>query len=1652
MRAITVNFAPPNPILHRISADESRPGIHVASIAAFRDPPRGSLFVLKYPAYTKPDRAATVTVNDICHTTAIRLPCSGSAPDGRRSTGSGSNTGLWLRAVVGLIFVLLYLVYLPAAYAQGTPALDPHKALTQYLIDAWTVDDGLPQGSVIAIVQTPEGYLWLGTQEGLARFDGLELAVFDKRRGALPNNSVSTLVYGHDGALWIGTRGGGLVRHFDGDFTTYSTQHGLASESVSSLVQDRDGNLWVGTHDGGLSRLNRDRLDQKRLDHPAPGMFMAFAVEDGLPSNRISALYQTRDGALWIGTRDAGLARYAAGTFTAVAVEGLHDADITAMHQTRDGALWVGTRSGALNRLVFDDGPDSGWRITSYTTDEGLPPEPARALYEDAAGSLWVGTHGGGLCRLREGRFTCITTDQGLTHHTIIALYGDPEGSLWVGTDGGGLNRLREGNFTHYTTQEGLAFDFVYTIYEAGDGTLWAGTEGGGLSRLKDGRFTTYTTADGLAHDEVLSVMGTRDGSIWVGTRDGLSRLKDGRFTTYTTADGLPRNDIWGLYADAQDNLWMATNGGLVRFREGVFTTFTTEVGLATNEVTAIAADAGGDLWVGTYTAGIHRVREGRVLDHYRLENSTNFVLCIYIDGEDTVWFTTRDGGLHRIKEGALTTYTVKDGLFSDTITQILEDGDGTLWLGSSVGLSVLSKQDVDRYAAGRLETLAPRVYKRPDGLRSQEFMGGTQPAGWRGRDGRLWFPTVGAGIVSVEPEHLRVNEYRPQVVIEEARANDVPIPTTGTVMLPPDTRRFAFHYVGLSLLAPKQVRYRYKLEGADENWTDAGTRREAFYTNLEPGLYTFKVRARNSDGIWSREAATMTFYLEPYFYETSWFYVLSVFGGLVLTLLFHRLRVGHLKRRERDLLDLVEARTADLRQEKERTEQGLLETEKARHEAERQQVIAEEAKAVIEEQAVKLQEMDRIKTRFFNNISHEFRTPLTLNIGPLENALLGVYGPITDEMKRQLEVMLRNARVLLRLINQLLDVAKLESGKMGLRIRHGNLVELLEGIVLSFTAFAEKKELNLAFQTERGDLSLNFDPNHLEKVFFNLLSNAVKFTPENGRITVSVADGEAGETVVIRFKDTGLGIPEAALPYIFDRFHQVDGTISRMQEGTGIGLSLVKELVVLHGGTIRVESAVGVGTEFIVTLPKDTRNLEATAEHRIYEDGAASRSVDITYGPMVEMAVFNDDDAASPQGMQPAQPSDASTVLVVDDNPEIRAFVAGCLEGTYRVVQAVNGQDALDKARSIMPDLIISDVVMPEMDGYGLCRAIKADEALNYIPVILLTSRASMEEKIKGLEAGSDDYLSKPFIARELQVRARNLLHLGMRKRELSALNEALQQANEELREASRMKSQLLRIAAHDLKNPLNGIREFAKILKREIDTDTANQELLDLIHTSSDQMLDMVSKLLDSEALESGTFTLHMEPVSVSAIAEEVVRRNWHQAQRKDERLNLHVEEGAPCMVMGSREWLRDAFDNLVSNAIKYSPPGKSIWVFVRQHGSLVRFVVRDEGPGLTDQDKQKLFGKFQRLSAMPTNNESSTGLGLSIVKQIVEVHEGRVWAESEVGLGSTFIVELGGTDARPVDLPVPAGRENRGRIPPGHGHRPPAPPEGERTAGRD
>ncbi len=598
-----------------------------------------------------------------------------------------------------------------------------------------------------------------------------------------------------------------------------------------------------------------------------------------------------------------------------------------------------------------------------------------------------------------------------------------------------------------------------------------------------------------------------------------------------------------------------------------------------------------------------------------------------------------------------------------------------------------------------------------------------------------MWFPTQ-EGAVVVDPNHVASNPLPPNVIVEQVVTPDhilAVLPGNEPLRLAASQRDFEVAFTATSLTAPEKVRFQHMLQGYDEDWHEVHARRVANYTNLPPGTYTFRVKAANNAGIWNEEGASLTLIIAPYFYETTWF--LALCGLLVVVMLIgaYQARLRQVRRREYELETEVALQTKALRAEKRKTE----------------------------EQAARLVELDHAKSRFFANISHEFRTPLTLIIGPIRRALAGAYGAVSPTLAKQHQLMLRNSQRLQRLIDQILDLTRLETGKLTLAARRQDLVPFVEQITRTFTSLAERQSIDLSFEAACTSCPVYFDTDQMEKVVANLLSNALKFTPEGGRVVVGVS--ETGEEAQITVRDTGIGIPAEALPHLFDRFYQVDASITRIQEGSGIGLALAKELVAVHGGVITVESESGRGTTFTVRLKKGHAHLDA--DHildQVEADPLETPSIDANGAPAPLLQ-----DAVSQTDPVVAITDDQTTVLVVDDNADIRAFVRSILEPAYRVFEAADGAEGLSSAREVLPDLILSDVMMPEMDGFTMSRMLKQNPMLDCIPVIMLTAKATTADEVEGLETGADDYVTKPFEAEVLLARVKNLIAQRQRLRE---------------------------------------------------------------------------------------------------------------------------------------------------------------------------------------------------------------------------------------------------------------------------------------------
>jgi ligand-binding sensor domain-containing protein len=747
-------------------------------------------------------------------------------------------------------------------------ALDSPRELSQFGHEVWLTENGLPQNTVHAIAQTQDGYIWIGTEEGLARFDGVKFTVFDKQNTPeIKSNYIRSLLADRQGALWIGTAQG-LVRMLNGKFTLFTRDDGLPSETIHAVYEDRERNLWVATANGlGLLKS---------------GGLTTFTTKERLISGSIQALLEDSDGALWIAT-PYGVGRIKDGKFTNHTVrDGLGGNSVRAIQQDRNGRIWFGSLGGLTS---FD-----GNRFTTYTTRDGLPNDRVISLQPDRDGGLLIGT-AGGLCRFSDGRFTGFNAGEPLATSTILSLLEDVEGNVWIGTESGGINLLKDTKFTTYTVRNGLSNDLVKSIYEDHEGNIWIGTDGGGLNLLRNGKFNSYTMRDKLSSNVVLSLAGDNAGNLWIGTPDGLNRFNQGKFTTYTSADGLANNDVRSIYLDRRGNLWIGTRGGLTRLRNGVFKTFTEVDGLPNDLVNTLYEDSKGNLWIGTF-GGLARLTNEEFTTFTTTDGlSSDAVISLHEDSDRTLWIGTNGGGLNRMKEGKFTTYTTSNGLLDDVVYRILEDGQNNLWLSCRKGIFHISKKELAEFAKGAIASIAPVAYGTADGMMTRECSGGGDPAGWRASDGKLWFPTI-KGVAMIDPERLRTNSHAPPVVIEQIRIDEQSFAPSERLELPAGTTRFDLYYTAPSFVAPEKVRFKYKLEGFDQDWIDSGTRRIAYYTNLRPGAYTFRVIAINNDGVWNQTGAAVSLYLKPYFYQTYWFYAVCLLVLVMLAWLLFWLRV----------------------------------------------------------------------------------------------------------------------------------------------------------------------------------------------------------------------------------------------------------------------------------------------------------------------------------------------------------------------------------------------------------------------------------------------------------------------------------------------------------------------------------------------------------------------------------------------------------------------------------------------------------------------------------------------------------------------------------------------------------------------------------------
>lgn len=1046
-----------------------------------------------------------------------------------------------------VLYFALWWCSVAMLYAHNEPA--KQKPLSQYTHEVWTTNEGLPQNSINAITQTPNGYLWLGTQDGLARFDGVRFTVFDKlNTPQIKNNYITALHVDRSQKLWIATYDGGLICYYNNAFSTPIKVKKLENTHIRSIYEDREGGLWLAIRGHGVMRIDITR-------------HLSFDTSNGLVHNEAWNFCQDAKGRIWIAT-EGGISIYDKGKFSSFTKNnGLPSNNVNVLHIAPNNKMWIGTNYG-LMRVPIDLDDRNNAEI--FTTAEGLPHRIVYTIFVDHNGTVWAGTREG-LARLFKGEISTFTVQHGLSYAHVQSVFVDREENVWIGTDGGGLNVLRNGLFTTFTTKEGLPSNTAWTVFEDKRHQLWVGTDGG-LACMDHDRskiLASYSKKDGLHDDEVYSIAEDRQGALWVATVNGVSIIEKGKVKNIEPLS-LTKNIITVcVTVDSKDKAWVATIGnGILKFENYKLTDVIDEHrGLPKNYINALQEDRFGRMWVGTDGGGVSILTDTGIVTYNTANGlSNNFVHTIYHDNEHTTWIGTFGGGINRIKHGVVSSITSKQGLFNDAIFQILEDNFERLWFTSSKGIFHVGKTELNNCADGLQPTINCVSYGTEDGLKSVECNGGVQPAGWKSHNGTLWFPTA-AGIATVNPRLIAVNRQPPLVVLEELIVDNQSLLPTNNVTIEPGKERLEFRFTGLSFANPKKVMFKVKLDGYDKDWYSVGNNRSVSYTHIPPGNYTFRVIAANSDGMWNEQGASFSFTRKAFFYETKMFFFIAalfVVAGLYAS---YRYRIRTIERRQKELEYLVEERTKDLQEAQEKTERLLAESE-------HQKNIAQKA--------------NEMKTQLMDMVAHDLKSPIIAISG------------LTREIQQQAEAnqradeyfsMIQNtSERMIKLIDDLLDISALESGELNFSMEHIDLVMLAGMTVDGFKLQAQQKGQTIVFMPpELGDVIVSADSTKIQGAMENLISNAIKYSPPNSEIRVGVERiyNKARFWII----DNGPGFSEEDKQRLFQKFQVLSAKPTGNESSTGLGLAIVKGIVEAHKGKVWVESELGKGSKFIIEL-----------------------------------------------------------------------------------------------------------------------------------------------------------------------------------------------------------------------------------------------------------------------------------------------------------------------------------------------------------------------------------------------------------------------------------------------------------------------------------
>jgi signal transduction histidine kinase/ligand-binding sensor domain-containing protein/DNA-binding response OmpR family regulator len=1329
-------------------------------------------------------------------------------------TGSGASPrGRWLLLFLLILFIIINQEVL-ALTAENLPG-----RFSDYFFRRFTTDDGISQNMVSSVYQDHYGFIWIGTRDGLNMFDGYRFRVFKHEPGdenSVSDNYITSIYEDANHRLWVGTLDGGL-NLFDREAMQFikfihdpGNPNSISSNHIQAITCDAYGSLWIGTNGGGINRLvftkgtaGKGIYDTRVTRYDGP--------ENGFPGDntRITSLHNGRDNVLWAGT-PAGIFRYDPGDPDAPAIpvifyqypvstadnEVVSNSVVRSIFSDSYDHVWIGTDQGIFilddaNQVFTGRGP-SGNQLPrvdaiSATTFRNRDTE-----------EIWIGSWN----RLLvldpfSGEYSFLPGDifpgRGLLPGNIISMHPGDNGCLWLGTNGYGLSMYNPGirKFNYPDDPVDKQEEFVrssrdlsiraFHISHTDTGTLWIGANQGFFKvDLATSLMTRVNITDPGSRGTgvVFSVTGDENGFLWIGSEAGLTRFNpaDNSYRLFhVNLSGQAGEDEPGVsYVHINKHgIWILTTNTIARLDQetGQFIHSRYNEGPAYRLREAVFPrlheDPGGDFWIAAKNGLHHYEIESGVLTSHPVFSTPgnrdvigiNAVIPDPSDPGRYLWLGTGGGGLikYNIESGAITRYSVDQGLANNTVYGILYDGDGSFWMSTNRGLSKFNIMENEF-----------TNYFRADGLQSNEFNYG---AFYRSPGGKFFFGGI-YGYNSFMPAEIKPAGFNPHIAITSLRIlgnNESGSHSLSPVHIKPGSKinisdrdnSFIIEFASLDYSNPLNNRFAFSMTTSGENWISTGNARSVTFSGLKPGRYIFRVRGTNSDGLWSDRDAHITILIAAPWWNRTPMYLVYI---LAIAAMFYGLRKYELSRiRLRN-----RARIANF-------------------------------------EAAKLKEVDHLKSRFFANISHEFRTPLTLIKGPIEQLYTGEENP---QRKKSLKLIISNASRLLQLINQLLDLSRLESDNYHIRARRGDILGFVKGILFSFSSLAQQKSIELKFTVdsdiEHEHLENNFyyDPDILEKIFNNIISNSIKFTRGKGEVVVNVSLSGRSNPGWLEFaiSDTGIGIPRENVKFIFDRFYQVDNGSSREYGGAGIGLAYVRELVRVHGAEIDVESTPGKGTTFRLSFPVGKDHLDQNQVVEAVHDPVSERDAAEN-----EMRVdhFADRSAVNGRG----------TVLIVEDHAGVRNYIGGILGAQYNIIEAANARQGLEMARESIPDLVISDIMMPGMDGFEFCSLIKSGTETSHIPVILLTARSGETDRLKGLDTGADDYLTKPFNASELLTRAGNLIRNRQLLREKFSSNSIIRpnEISVSPRDASFIEK-LLRVVETNISDPSFSVADLAK------------------------------------------------------------------------------------------------------------------------------------------------------------------------------------------------------------------------------------------------